>query len=384
MRSLVVSPTAQEPVCLKVRELLRAHVDPQGPLAASFANVERVLLQAQPQVVVVVLSPQPDRGIEILRQLRRLSSGHVLAVGQATDSRLILRALQEGADHYLDEADLESGLEAVLSRWQDRSETANGALGQVLGVLACAGGSGASTLAVNLAAAVARDFGACGLIDLKPGRGDLAPLLDLKPGFTLADACLNVGRLDRAMLEKMLARHPSGVQLLGAPQMFADIRVVSPQGVDQALTMARRLFPQVLVDLEDCFHEEQLVAFRQAKDVLLVCRLDFTSLRNARRILEYLRDQGISRIHCVINRYGQPGELPKDEAEDALGAKMLHYVPDDPKTINLSNNLGVPAVLKYPNSKVAQSIVQLARQLCERRKEKEQPPRILAAAAAIL
>src|SRR5205823_7065498 len=110
----------------------------------------------------------------------------------------------------------------------------------------------------------------------------------------LADICLNVARLDRAMFEKALVPHAGGIHLLAAPQVFGSTRLVTTQGVCQALTMARRLFSYVVVDLEDCFHEEQVMALRQASAVLLVTRLDFTSLRNMRRILDHLGEVEVS------------------------------------------------------------------------------------------
>jgi len=102
-----------------------------------------------------------------------------------------------------------------------------------------------------------------------------------------------------------------------------------------------------------------------------VARLDFTSLRHARRILEHLADLEIprKRVRFVINRYGQPNELPVGEAEQALGEKLVHFVPDDPKTINGANNAGIPAVLKTPGAKVSQSLVQLAKAAVERRRD---------------
>jgi pilus assembly protein CpaE len=165
------------------------------------------------------------------------------------------------------------------------------------------------------------------------------------------------------MFEKMLMRHNSGIHLLGAPPRFGDSRRVTAPGVEQALRMARSLFPAVVVDLEDCYHDEQIQALKQVQDLLVVCRLEFTSLRNARRIQDHLAEQQILRgkVHFVINRFGQPGELPVDDAQDALGATLAHFVPDDPKNVNSSNNMGIPLVQQYPNTKVAQSLKQLAR-----------------------
>jgi pilus assembly protein CpaE len=369
MHTLVVSHDVLDPLCGKLRAMLRTLVDTQGPMAAAFGNAEQVVAQSPADLVVVVLAPDVEKGLEVLLKLRGRIAGHLLAVGPVSDSKLILRALQSGADHYLDETELDTELAAGLSRLKIKQE-AQTPSGRLLALLSTSGGSGASTLAVNLATVLAKEQHKCALLDLNPGRGDLGSLLDLKPQFTLADLCLNVSRLDRAMFEKMLIRHDSGVHLLGAPQMFGDARVVTPQGVNQALTMARMVFPSVVADLEDCFHEEQVVTLRQATTLLLVTRLDFTSLRNARRILEHMQELDVprTRIRLVVNRYGQPNELPVTEAEEALGEKLGHFIPDDPRTINAANNAGIPAVLRAPNAKVSQSIVQLARAALERRR----------------
>jgi pilus assembly protein CpaE len=378
MRTLVVNHSLLDPLTTRLRDVLRDKVDPQGPAIARYEDVENRQAPLQADMLVVVLSPDPERGLDVLRKVRRQTSGYLLAMGKASDSRLILRALHDGADLFLDEADLEKGLDAALSRRQNKEDTAAPA-GRMVAVLACSGGSGASTLAVNVASVLAKDHDRCALIDLKPGRGDLAALLDLKPAFNLADLCLNLARLDRAMFEKVLVQHPCNVYLLAAPQVFGDTRVVTAQGVSQALTMARKFFPNVVVDLEDCFHEEQVLAARQAGAILLTIRLDFTSLRNARRILEHLKELGIAetRIRLVANRYGQPNELPVTEAEAALGVKIAHFVPDDARTINGANNTGIPAVLKAPSTKVAQAIVQMARGILERRRGEPQGAALL-------
>ncbi len=376
MRAVVVSSNVIDATSTKLRAALRARVDPQGPAAVTFDDAERALSRAPAEMLAVVLSPDPERGLELVRKARNLGSGYVLAVGHTEDSRLILRALHDGADQYLDESDLEAGLEAVLSRLQSKEEAAAPA-GRLIAVLAASGGSGASTLAVNIATVLAREAGRTALLDLKPGRGDLATLLDLRPSFNLADVCLNAARLDRAMFEKVLIAHASGVHLLAAPQAFNETRLVTPHGVSQALTLARRLFPHVVVDQEDCFHEEQVLTLRQAGVILLVCRLDFTSLRNVRRTLEHLGQIDIprARVRLVVNRHGQANELPRDEVEEALGGKPAFYVPDDPKTINGANNTGIPAVLKAPAAKVSQTIAQLARDVLERRTEAPAPAR---------
>jgi len=363
MHVAVLIHNTSHPLGSQLREMLQARLNCPPPNLISFEQAEEALANGPVSMLVVVLSPFADCALKLLRKCRSQVSGPVLAVGVASDSKLILRALHEGADHYLDEADVEAQLEAVLQRLQVKEDAvARQPAGRVMAVLGASGGTGASTLAVNLAGVLAREAGRCALIDLKPGVGDLAALLDVKPTHNLADLCLNAGRMDCSMFESAMVLHPSGVHLLAPPQMYEDIRLVTAQGVNKTIHLARDAFRFTVVDLEDCYHEEQVTVLRQADFILLVFRLDFTSLRSTKRILDYLEQANIGpeRVRLVINRYGQAKELPLSQAEEALGRKIAHLVPDDAKTINAANNAGEPAVFRAPSAKVSQSIVQLA------------------------
>lgn len=362
MQAAVLIQNVSQPLGIQLREMLQARLNCPEPKLIAFDEAEEMLARSQTGMLVIALSPAPDRALKLLRKIHSRTNGPVLAVGLASDSKLILRALHEGADHYLDEADLETQLDSVLLRLQTKVEATRQPSGKVVALLGASGGSGVSTLAANLAGVFARELGRCALIDLKPGAGDLAALLDVKPTHNLADLCLNAGRMDQAMLESALVPHASGVHLLAPPLIYEDIRLVTPQGVNKTLLLAREAFPFTAVDLEDSYHEEQLVVLRQSDYVLLVLRLDFTSLRSTKRILDNLEQAGInnSRIRLVINRYGQAKELPLSEAEEALGHKIAFLVPDDPKNVNAANNAGEPVVFRTPSAKVAQSIVQMA------------------------
>src|SRR5262249_29864999 len=151
----------------------------------------------------------------------------------------------------------------------------------------------ASTLAANIATLFAKEHKKTLLIDLKLEAGDLAALLDVRPTYTLADLCQNITRLDRAIFERCLVQHASGVHLLAPPRSIADTRCVTPEGIRQALAFGRNLFPYVVVDLDHSYREEQSQTLRQADLVLLVMRLDFTSLRNTQRTLDYLGHIGV-------------------------------------------------------------------------------------------
>jgi pilus assembly protein CpaE len=360
MQAFIVSD--HESTSARVRQiLLRQGYDcPSGHLLSLDLAAEH-LARASADLVVLVLSPDPARGLAALAGLRLQSQTRVVALGPVADARLVVRTLRAGARDYADEADAEADLQAVLGRLQAGLTTPT-EQARVIALLAPSGGTGSSTLAASIAALLAKQCGRVLLLDLKLETGDLAALLDLKPTHTLAELCLNAAEMDRVMLEGCLVAHASGVHLLAPPRNFADIKLVTADGVRQTLSLARTLFPYVVLDLDHSFREEQVEALHQADVILLILRLDFTSLRQAQRCLEFLghRDISADRVRVVVNRYGQPKEVPAAKAEEALGMKIHHFVPDDPKTVNRANNNGVPVVLEYPRATVSRSLAKLA------------------------
>jgi pilus assembly protein CpaE len=128
------------------------------------------------------------------------------------------------------------------------------------------------------------------------------------------------------------------------------------------LNLARAVFPYVVVDSDHGYDEVQVSALRHADVIVLVLRLEFTALRNARRAIDYLEHLSIdkNRVRLVVNRFGRPKEVPAAKAEEALGVKIFHYIPDDPRAVNRANNNGVPFVLEAPSAKVSRSVTRLA------------------------
>ncbi len=365
MRTTVLLATNDETQGAVVRKVLsREGLDCPVTSVVRVEQAPHLLARSSADLIVVGLPADQESSLSVLdwlEKLPRTNGDRVLAIGPAADPKMVLRALRGAVDDYLDETDLEAELMAALGRWRAtlvRQELA----GRVIAVLAPSGGSGSSTLAVNLAAVLAKQHETAALLDLKLETGDLAALLNLKPTYTLADLCHNIARMDRTLFERSLTRHATGVYLLGAPRHYDDIAQVTAEGVHQALALAKSSFPYVVVDLDHSFRPEQVEVLREADVVLLVLRLDFASLRNVRRALDHVERLGVAsdRIRLVVNRYGQPKEIPVSKAEEALGQKVFHCVPDDPRSVNRANNNGVPVVLESPRAAVSRSVTKLA------------------------
>jgi pilus assembly protein CpaE len=364
MRSLVASDN--EFVAARVRQVLvRSGLDcPESQLVPLDLAADRAS-RLVPGLVVIVVQPSGERALAALREINNTVQTSLLVVGPAQDPKFILTTLHEGADEYLDETRLEDELAEALIRLKTRQAKvdANAAhSGRVISVLSPSGGSGGSVIAANLATVLAQQHGSCGLLDLRLTVGDLAPLMDLKPAHSLADLCDNLARIDHGLFDQFFVRHSSRVHLLAAPVRPAACQGVSAKCVRQVLAMARRKFPYTVTDLDRTFADEQVETLIQSETIVLVLRLDYTSVRNTRRVLEHLRELGLStdRFCLVVNRYGERKQLTVAQAEDALELRIRHFIPDDPAHVNGAINAGTPVVLQRPSAKVSRKLAELA------------------------
>jgi pilus assembly protein CpaE len=353
-----------------VREvLLRERVECPTSAVITFAQAYRLLSREPPELIIAVLPDDPLRSVEaleVLSSVPRQKETLVIAVGPAADGKLVIRALRGIVDEYVDVKEMEAELVATLGSWRQR-RMAGRPEARLISVLGPSGGSGSSTIAASLAVLLAKQHKSAALIDLKLETGDLASLLDLKPTYSLADLSRNIDRLDQVFFQRALVQHASGVHLLAPPKPLADVELVTPEGIRQAIGLSRGLFPAVVVDVDHYFREEQLQVLRQTDVLLLVFRLDFTSLKNANRFMDHLDGLGIpvDRVRLVVNRFGQPREVPLAKAEEALKSKIYHVIPDEPKAVNQATNHGVPVVLEAPSAKVSKSLAKLAQMIQE-------------------
>lgn len=232
---------------------------------------------------------------------------------------------------------------------------------QLIAVLSVAGGCGASTVAVNLAALLAKEHGQSNLIDLNTGKADLAPLLDLKPQYTIADLCRNDDRLDRSMYEKLLCRHGCGIGLLAGPRNYDDAHAVTRACMSRAVAVAREVFADVVVDLANGYDDEQVYVLENATRIVLVTRLDFTAIRNTRRILDHLIALQIpmDRVEIAVNQFGLPHQLPLVEAEEAVGCILTNLIPVDAEAVYAASNIGSPVALSHPRAAAVRALAKL-------------------------
>jgi pilus assembly protein CpaE len=357
MRVCVIAE--EEPLKSRIQQTLASGRELDADSAVRVGQAEAHLASRKPDVVLVAAVRPAEQTVELVARLRDLTPGQLVVVGPVSDPRLVLGVLRSGAADYVDEAAVEEELIPALERLKSgRVGRANP--GRLYAVVAPSGGSGASMVAANLALAMAKLRQRSLAIDLKHRSGDLAALFDLRPSHSLLDLCRVATRIDRVLFEQTLSKLPTGVSLLASPRSFE--AAISAEAVTRVLDLGRGLFPRVVVDCDSTLPDESIAALRSADAILLVLRLEFNSLRNAKAMLDHLERQRIDprRISLVANRVGQSKEIPASKVEDALDRKFFAKLPDDTKAALGSQNNGVPVLIEYPSSRLSKSLTALA------------------------
>src|SRR6202161_1133657 len=189
------------------------------PMAASDPIMRRVQA-ANPDVLLVDIPTDNHapamRAIELLRQ--ELPDFAVFAIGSLSQPQVIVSAMRAGAREFIERPTTTTDLLEAFVRLTaaQRRVHKEGPRGKVFTVVNAKGGSGATTVAVNLALALQSAHGDTALVDIAP-LGHSALHMNLKPLFSVADAIRNLHRLDHSLLESFMTRHEGGLQVLAGP-----------------------------------------------------------------------------------------------------------------------------------------------------------------------
>jgi pilus assembly protein CpaE len=234
---------------------------------------------------------------------------------------------------------------------------------RIIHVIPTIGGCGSTTVACNVAAALA-SMGKTVLIDMDLIRGGAASYFDIRCRYTIADVMDAAEKLDKQLLDNALTVHKkSGLAILSRPDLPEDTQRVNQSGLVRLVNMLSRVFDYVVIDSLMSISPMYSSMIQGADVNVLVMQLNVPSAKNAERFVGALRRMGIesSKICTVVNRYAKKGnDIEPSEIERSLGIKLSWLIPNDFKNAMASINFGEPVVLRAPRSEVSVSLVQLA------------------------
>jgi pilus assembly protein CpaE len=352
-------------------ETLHAALGPDSQILPSLEALRRHL-ETQFAEDAVVLGPTVDLaaalGLAAVMRVTRPSLA-VILVRRRVDTSVLSEALRSGIFEVVEERDL-AGLIASVRRARELARQLRDTVseapdaerstsrGTLITVFSAKGGCGKTTLATNLAAALAaggrREV--C-LVDLDLAFGDVAIAMQLFPAHTIADAVPLADNLDASALASLLTPHSPGLTTLVAPIEPGTAESIPASLVTTVLTLLKQQFDFVVVDTPPAFDDHVLAAFDQSDMVALLATLDIPALKNLKLTLEtldllnYPRD----RWRLVLNRADSKVGLAVSEVEKTLKAPIISQIPSS-RDVPASINRGVPIVLDDPKHPVSMAI----------------------------
>jgi pilus assembly protein CpaE len=369
LRMVLVDP------CTDSREELKRMLADMDPVwvEAEFPRYDQypdVLNETQPDIVVIGSDADPGQALQMVAEtLRRSPKTRIFVTSSLSDSERILRAMRCGAHEYLTTpVQMEELLPALDRVRQARAASGERSTGSiVVSVAGSQGGVGVTSIAVNLACALAAEpERRVVLVDLDMVLGDADVWLDIVHNYTLLDVVENINRLDFSLLKRSLVRHSSGLSFLTHPSGLDEIARVRGDSLKRLIGLLKATFTHVVLDLSKGFHETDVAAMEASDSVLIVGQLNVSCLRNLTRLFKTLETMSglVDRTRVVINRVGtREQNIPVEKAEETIGRKVFWQIPNDWSNMFAARDAGAPIVLHAPRSKVSQAITALAGEL---------------------
>jgi pilus assembly protein CpaE len=203
--------------------------------------------------------------------------------------------------------------------------------GALIAVYSPKGGVGCTTIATNLAVALARRTKKpVAIVDLDLQFGDVGVALDLRGVNSIVDLVEHVDSIDEALIDELFVRHESGIRALVAPENIAAVQTVDADRVIEALERLRAHFAYIVCDLWSSLDELTLSTLRAADRIALVTTPELPSLKNVRRAIaataNLLLDE---RTQIILNRH--PGKVGVSiaDVERNLGRPVSATIPSE-------------------------------------------------------
>ncbi|WP_439579396.1 AAA family ATPase [Elioraea sp.] len=220
--------------------------------------------------------------------------------------------------------------------------------GRIITVSGTHGGVGTTTVAVNLAVQLAESTrGYVALLDLHLQTGAATTMLGVKPGAGLRVALEEPDRVDALFLERTAVAVSDRLRLLAAEEAFEATPKPTAEGVARLMTLLRRRFNYIVVDMPTPADAALLSIFSMAQMRLLVMTPDVVSIRDATRLKTMLTAvTGSDKALMVLNRAGMQGAVATKLVERGLETKVDFAIPEIPKHLAMAADLGVPAATR--------------------------------------
>ncbi len=342
------------------------------------------------QFVAVALDAEDEADLALVIDIIRAAKAKgikVVLIAEDVTPAALHQLLREGGDEFvpypLPEGELARAIERVtappapevpapirntLKATGDRS-------GVVIPVYGMAGGTGATTLAVNLAwelAVLDKDVAprVC-LIDLGLQSGSVATYLDLPRREAVLELLSDTESMDSDTFMQALLSFNQKLQVLTAPLDLVPLDLIGPKDVERVLEVARTNFDYVVIDMPPAMADWGEAVLAAAHVCFATLELDMRSAQNTLRLKRALTSEGLpfQKFRFVLNRAPGFADLSGKgrvkRLADSLGIAIEVQLPDGGRAVTQACDQGLPLAESAPKNPLRREIAKLARSVHE-------------------
>ncbi|MAN46712.1 MAG: AAA family ATPase [Alphaproteobacteria bacterium] len=349
--------------CANDRRMGRATVESiPGGIPAAIAYMSE---NPTPNLLLIESS---DSAGQVLREIDQLAEHcdetvKVMVIGSVNDIMLYRQLIARGVSEYL--VPPFEPLQIIRSIGELFHNPDAPFVGKQISVVGAKGGVGASTIAHNLAWALAENVKvSTTLVDLDLSFGTTALDFNQETPQTIADALLAPERADDAVVERLLAKPTERLSLFTAPATINQIMDIPDESYSMVIDVVRRNVPYVVLDLPHVWSAWMLETLVASDEVIVVCQPDLASLRNGKNFIDQLKAKrpNDNPPRLVLNMSGVPKrpEIPVKDFAAAIGVEPEIILPFEPELFGTAANNGQMISETDAASKSSQAIDHLA------------------------
>jgi pilus assembly protein CpaE len=325
--------------------------------------------QKAPTPNVIVLETEVEHDIlEGLDELAAVCDAgtRVVVIGSASDVAPYRELVRRGvSDYVVGPVQALDVVRAICGLYSSSEEVA---VGRVIAVVGAKGGVGSSTVAHNVAWAIARDLALDSVvIDLDLAFGTASLDYNQDPVQGIANAISQQERPDTALMERLLAKCTDRLSLLAAPATLDQVYDFGADAFDAIFDTLRMTTPCIVLDVPHQWSAWTKRALIGADDILVVAEPDLANMRNAKNMLNVLkaaRPNDRPPLYCLnqVGMHKRP-EITVREFAKAIESQPIAAIPFDSKMFGTAANNGQMIAQVSATHKTTTMFLQMAQRM---------------------
>lgn len=360
----------------------------------SFADALAFLEQpeaSEVQFVAIALDSEDEDDLSLIIDIiaaAKARSIKVILIAEDLTPASLHQLLREGGDEFvpypLPEGELSQAIqrvqqvrpeEPVAPEIRNKLAATGDRSGVVIPVHGMAGGTGATTLAVNLAWELANcdtevSPRVC-LMDLDLQFGTVATYLDLPRREAVLELLTDTEAMDSEAFMQALLSYEQKLHVLTSPTDMIPLELLAPADIERLIEMARTNFDYVVIDLPATMVDWSETVLNAAHVYFATLELDMRSAQNTLRLKRALQSEDLpfQKLRFALNRApgftDLNGKSRVKRLAESLGISIEVLLPDGGKPVSQNADHGVPMAAGIPKNALRKEIAKLAKSIHE-------------------